>query len=1162
MRSLTVFLAAVLGLSLLGASSHVTSPSSETSSAKSAGEAARQNNLGVAYMNQQLFEKALKNFEAAIAADPKSSLARLNRAIALLNLQRVDDAKVLLDDTVKENPKNPTAWYNLGLMYKNSGDVEKAVVAFQHVTEIDANDADTWYFLGSAHLQARQFPEAIASFEHAIKLNPTHASAWFGLSRAYQQSGDTTKAREHLVRFQQITQTKVGSAMSLAYGEQGKYSRVVESAAVAEHVPAAIPVRYVAAMEQAGLTSHPTAAVPDVASFLGPGACFLDYDGDGHMDLFLADAGPAGGMTLYHNLGNGKFEDVTRKAGLDPALHAIGCTAGDYDNDGLVDLAVSLKDRVLLLHNEKDGKFKDVSEAAGIKSDSLGAGSNVGLTFVDYDHDGDIDLYVSRYSDDAFFDPRTHSSGALTTKLAGANLMFRNNGNGTFTDVTADLALQGVGPSFAAVGSDANNDRAVDLVTTAWHVAAPTIYDNPREGKFAKREPWTAAMPAPAVGISVLDFDKDGWMDLAFTHWGSPALTLWRNKEGKSFEPVALPATNWVRAWGVAALDYDNDGWIDLVAVGETADGRGEVRLFRNLGIEGFKDVTAEVGLDKVVLKDPRTIVTADYDNDGGTDLLITQNNGPAVLLRNEGANKNHWLRLAFKGLNDNRSAIGTKVEVFAGANRQKWEIAGSSGYLGQSSTVITAGLGDSTQADIVRMLWPTGVLQDEIEVPGDKEQSFIEIDRRGSSCPTLFAWDGSKYRLIADVLGAGVLGHWVAPGERNVPRPTEYVKIDRDTMQLRNGKLSFRLMEPMEEVVYLDRVQLLAVDHPANVEVYPNEFFAANPPYPAFKVITSRDAKPPAGVWDDHGRDLLPDLLAHKYVGNFDLLPFKGFTKPHSLELDLGENYNGAGPLRLLLHGEIEYFTATGMYAASQAGVQATSPYVEAQNAEGKWVKVINDMGFPAGLPRTMVADLTGKLPAGTRRIRISTNLQIYWDSILVDRTAQDSNTTVHTVSLDHASLGFHGYPRQTEGVPAGNVQYVYEDVSSTGPYARQAGTYTRYGDVRPLLTGYDDQFTVFGSGEEVALEFDPSSLPPVRSDWTRDYFFLANGYEKDMDFYAAEGSTVEPLPFRSMNTYPYPGKAYPLSPANLDSLLRYNTRHLSGNEPRGYAYSYPGKH
>ena len=169
---------------------------------------------------------------------------------------------------------------------------------------------------------------------------------------------------------------------------------------------------------------------------------------------------------------------------------------------------------------------------------------------------------------------------------------------------------------------------------------------------------------------------------------------------------MKLPKTNLVVAYGVAAFDYDNDGWVDIVAVGEereTKEGKGEVRLFRNLGPDGFKDVTADVGLDKIQLNDPRAIITGDYDNDGTTDLLITQNHGPAVLLKNEGANQNHWLRLSLKGLNDNKSAIGTKVEVFSGGNRQKFEIYGSNGYLGQNSTDIVVGLGDAKEADIVR---------------------------------------------------------------------------------------------------------------------------------------------------------------------------------------------------------------------------------------------------------------------------------------------------------------------------------------------------------------------------------------------------------------------------------------------------------------------------
>src|SRR5262249_15542826 len=239
------------------------------------------------------------------------------------------------------------------------------------------------------------------------------------------------------------------------------------------------------------------------------------------------------------------------------------------------------------------------------------------------------------------------------------------------------------------------------------------------------RKPWSTPMPAPAVGVAILDFNHDGWMDIAFTHMGEPGLSLWRNNKAKSFERVDLPPTNWVRAFGVAAIDYDNDGWGDLVAVGETKDGKGEVRLFRNLGPDGWKDVTADVGLDKIQLKDPRAIITGDYDGDGATDLLITQNHGPSVLLRNEGGTKNNWLKLNLTGLADNKNAIGTKVEIFAGANRQKFEIAGSSGYLGQNSLQLNIGLGQTGQADVVRMLWPTGVLQDEIEVPANKIQNY-----------------------------------------------------------------------------------------------------------------------------------------------------------------------------------------------------------------------------------------------------------------------------------------------------------------------------------------------------------------------------------------------------------------------------------------------------
>ncbi len=1135
----------------------------QTQSNANPGEAARLNNLGAAYMNQQLFEKALKSFEQAAELDPKLTMAKLNEGIALLNLQKIDEAKALLEDALKQDPQNPYAWYNLGLFAKNTGDAQAAIDAFHHVVEIDQNDADTWYFLGTAYVQAKQFPQAIDAFQHALKINPLHASAEFGLSRAYQQSADLEHAREHLKKFQYITQNKIGAPMSLAYGEQGKYSRAVESPSAVLKAPPQIKVRFVDVTAQAGLMSK---SISDPTNAAEAGACFLDYDNDGKIDLFLSDNGARGGVSLYHNLGNGKFEDVTKQAGLSPTMRGGGCTTGDYDNDGFADIAVTVNAQVRLFHNEKNGTFKEVTATAGLSEiDTMGEimGRSFGtrasaLTFIDYDHDGDLDLF-------------TTCSPALCQSVGTANNMWRNNGNGTFTNVTRETGLSdGVIGGYGAVGTDYNNDRAVDIVVAAGGVgigspSSTTLFPNPREGRFVRYDAIHPVPANPAVGVSVLDFNHDGWMDLAFTHTNAPGLTLWRNNHGKTFEQVKLPETNWVRAYGVAAFDYDNDGWVDLVAVGETKDGKGEIKLFRNLGADGFKDVTADVGLDKIQLKEPRAIITGDFDNDGATDLLITQNHGPAVLLRNEGGNQNHWLRLALKGLADNKSAIGTKVEVFAGGNRQKFEIAGSNGYLGQNSPYLTVGLGDSKEADIVRMLWPTGVLQDEINIAGDKQQNFIEMDRRGSSCPTLFVWNGERYEFVADMLGAGVVGHWVGPNQRDVPRPVEYIKIDRNAIREKDGELSFRFMEPLEEAVYLDQARLMAVDHPADVDVYPNEYFASNPPYPEFKVVVSKseDARPPSGAWDEHGHNVLPDLLAYRYFGDFALTQFQGFAKPHSLVLDLGKTYRG-GPLWLLLHGEVEYFSANSMYAASQAGVHAISPFVEALGADGKWLRVVDDMGFPAGGPRTMTADLSGKLPRGTRKIRITTNLQIYWDSILVSRTPQESKNkakSVHltAVPLTRANLDYHGFPLKIEGTPPGNVQYIYEKTSATGPYTRPAGTYTRYGDVLPLLTSLDDKLVVFGSGDEVRLDFDPSQLPALPQGWVRDYFFAANGYEKDMDFYAAEGNFVAPLPFLKMGDYPYSvDKSFPLDDAHLNYLLEYNTRQMSGNEQRGYWFDY----
>ena len=1152
---LAILGAALIFLFLLPFFARQFSPAQASREGKNAtAQAAAHNNLGVAYMDRQEQKQALAEFNKSWTLDPHLYAARLNQAVALLNLQQYSQAQSILNEAAKREPTNPRVWYNLGLLEKSSGRADASAADFARAAEIDPADADTQYFLGQDYMAGHEYPKAIAAFARALKINPFHVSAEFALAQAYQRSGETGRARKHLLRFQHLVAMKLGTPMSLTYGDQGKYSLAEIIPPGIEQVGPAIPVHFVDVTSQSGLPTHAASesnqAHGKAGGNWGSGACVFDYDGDGRPDIFLVNADGSGRPALYHNLGNGKFEDVTAQSGIKIPAPGMGCTAGDYDNDGHPDLAVSYNGGVALFHNDGDGKFHDVTASTGIHV----TGQAMGLTFVDYDHDGDLDLYVARATVPG-------GSNPSASALASPDELWRNNGNGTFTEVTQQTGLGGPGPSWGAVASDINNDRAVDLVVTAFH-GPPVVYLNPREGKFHGEQSWASPMPAPAVGVLAFDFNKDGWMDLAFTHAGAPGLSLWRNIEGKTFVPVALPKLDWSRGWGLAAVDYDDDGWIDLAAVGSDSSG-GHIALFRNQGAAGFRDVSKEAGLDKIHLVRPRSLITADFFGDGAKDLLITQNGGAPVLLRNVGGNRNHWLRVHLNGLNDNKSAIGTEIDIFAGSIRQKFEIPAASGYLGQSDTDVTVGLDGVAKVDILRLLWPTGVLQDEVGFPADSRQAITELDRRGSSCPILFAWNGRRFQFIADILGPGIVGHWVAPGRRDIPNPAEYLKVSGSDARPKNGLLSFRLLEPEEELDYLDQVRLLAVDHPAGTEVDSNGHFAMNPPFPAFKIVATRGARSPVAAWDDHGRDVLPLLLArdHQFVAGFDGPPFAGFAKLHWLELDLG-NWNPQRPLHLILDGFTDYFSASSLYSAWQAGLKPIPPYVEALDANGRWHRVLNDMGFPAGLERTMTVDLTGKLPPGTRKIRIVTNLKIYWDRIRIDNSAPGLPYRVMSVPLANAQLEFRGYPRYIEGKTAGDLSYAYDDVSATGPYARQVGNYTRYGDVGSLLKHADEKYVIFGSGDEVAVNFDPSSLPALPRGWTRDYFFYANGFDKDMDFYADFGGTVDPLPIDTFASYPYPHEvSYPTDPSHLDYFLRYNTRAVSGAPPASYRFEYRKK-
>jgi Flp pilus assembly protein TadD len=1112
-------------------------------------EAARLNSIGIALMNQQLTEKAAAKFAEAEAADPTAAIPVLNRGIALLYEEKLGQAEQELRLAAQKSPDDPRVWYNLGLVQMDEADQKQALADMQHALTLAPGDADTHYFAGQLEMSLGNLPEALAEFRAALRINPNHASAEFGLARALQRSGQQAAAHAEVRKFQHLVNAKISSPLALGYGDRGHFSTMEEIALAVQAAERMIPVKFEVeplpfGVLGAQLGSRGTGPGEGSATVGGTGICAIDIFGPGEKDLVAMSAGEDA-IHVWRSLGHGRFKTLqARQIGLDASGQGVACAVGDYDNDGKPDLAVVVRGadgrgRVILYRNLGGGHFEDVTAKVGItpKNDA------VGLTFVDFDHDGDLDLFVT----------------GKATAAGGPNVMWRNNGNSTFTDVTAQKGLTGQGSTAQAELSDINNDRAVDLVVTGGS-GAPTIYFNQRENPFKAMPLYEAKLP-PSRGVSVFDFNKDGWMDVAVTHAGAPGLTLWRNVEGKRFERVPLPLPkDVIGGWGVTPIDFDNDGWVDLAAVLETKHGT-ELRVFRNLGPKGWKDVSEELGLDKLHLRDARDVIASDADSDGARDLIVTGLHGAPVILRNVGGNRNHSLRLTLVGLADNKSGIGTKVEVLAGGQWQKFEVAGGSGYLGQNSLQVIAGIGQATRADVVRLLWPTGVPQDEIDVDPSKPLVLHELDRRGSSCPVLFTWDGRQYKFISDVIGAAVVGHWVSPNATNRNDPGEWIKVPGDDLQPLHGLLSVRFGEPMEEVNYIDQLRLVAIDHPANISVYPDDKFLSEPPFATGEAIAVSEPHPPAGAWDNEGRDVLGLLDAQErgYLHDFHDLGYDGFANLHSLTLDLG-SWTPSHPLRLLLRGYVDYFSASSMYAAWQAGLKPIPPYVDALMPDGRWKRIIGDMGFPAGLPRTIVVDLTGKLPPGVRRIRITTNLQIYWDRALVDNGANEIGEVRPTdVPLAMAHLAFRGYPEQIELKSPGDLTYDYNRISQTGPFLWARGMYTHYGDVTPLLRKIDNQYVIFGTGEEIDAEFRSTALPPLPPGWTRDYFFYANGFVKDMDFWEAEPYTVGELPFHGMSTYPYPASEhYPDPPAMDDYLLKWDTRYESGKKYQRWDFDY----
>jgi len=526
----------------------------------------------------------------------------------------------------------------------------------------------------------------------------------------------------------------------------------------------------------------------------------------------------------------------------------------------------------------------------------------------------------------------------------------------------------------------------------------------------------------------------------------------------------------------------------------------------------------------------------------------VTTDRGEMAYFRNDGGDAGHYLDVRAQGLRSNLDGLGAKVEVKAGGVRLRREVRSSSGYFSQSDLPLHFGLGAAERADYVRFLWPGGVKQVEMDVSAGRTARIEELDRKGTSCPILYAWDGEKIRFVTDFLGGSAYGYLLAPGVYNTPDTSETVKLERFPLVARDGVFDLRWVNQLEEALLYDKASLLVVDHPEGVEVFPNERLMPGPPYPEDRLYPLAGSRPVLRATDERGRDVT-ELLREKdrrYPDDFALLPFKGYAEEHALTLDLGSLRKGASYV-LLLYGWVDYADSTSNLAASQAGVALVPPHLEVLDERGEHAPGLEQMGFPAGLPKTMLVDLSGLVGPERRQVRITTNMRLYWDQILVGEIVPGADLRVHELAPREADLRFLGYPRPDDPDGRAPTLYTYDRIAKTDLWDAHEGDYTRYGNVRPLVESVDDRYVVTHHGDELRLTFDAKSLPALGPGWARSYFVVADGFGKDMDLNSARPLRLEPLPFHGMSSYPYPeGETVSDPSAWRRSLEEYNTRHV----------------
>jgi len=1066
-----------------------------------------------------------------------------------LRQRNFDVARERLDRAERLAPQDAHIIQLSGILERNRGRPAAAIADFRKAVQIDPHDLRSRYALAQ-EIERQGGAGADDPFRQQIEailaVDPRNLAALLELARVTAKLGDFTRLAAALARIGGLSltwpddvQAQLAAAGQAAAAQHGRdaTTRVTLLRNVLVRTTGyrdSFERLKAAAGEEAQPFTH-FVALPSPVVKPAPADTAIGFDasptginGNGWRWIGALQLASTGAPVVA--VANGDEVRVANGATLafpGGSAHRPPLPEGvlqvDFDYDFKTDLVLAGSGGVRFYRQETATAFRDVTVSTRLPAQVVDA-DYLGAWALDIEADGDLDIVLA--------------------PSRGAPIVLQNNGDDTFVATRPFDGITGLRQFvWADLDGDGNPDAAMLDADGHLHV-----FVNERQGKFLER-------PLPAdvrvfKAIGAADVDHDGVLDLVAVSNDGVVLrmSVTTTAPGWSTEELArVPAASVTGDVRLHAADVDNNGALDLVIAQVSApqDSGGAIVLLGDAGGR-FTRLERAVGGGSI-------FDVADMNGDGKLDLLELAADGTPAVGSNRSTRNYHWQVVrphaaqAFGDQRINPFGVGGEIEIRAGALYEKQSITGPQVHFG---------LGNETRVDVVRVLWPNGTVRAEFDLSPD--QSIETEQRLKGSCPFLFAWNGTRMAFVKDAVpwGSAIGLRINTLGTAAVAATEEWYRIGRDALAPHDGYYDLRITGELWEVYYYDHLELMSVDHPAGTEVYVDERFVIPPAKLAITAVET--PHPIARALDDEGHDVTA-LVRHtdgNSLAGFTPGQYQGIARDHYVEVDLGNEVPRSGALYLIANGSV-YPTDSSLNVALSQGERwrARGLVLEVPDGHGGWRVARDNLGFPAGRRKTILVDLTNVFrPGVAHRVRLRTNLEIYWDSIEWARGLPDTPLAITHLDPDVADLHYRGYSViETPGTRAPELPDYARIAGTTQRWRDLEGYYTREGDVRELLKHTDDRYVIMNSGDEMSLRF-PEQAPP-RDGWTRDFVIAGDGWIKDGDYNSMFSRTVQPLPYHARSEYTdAPGRledepAYRAHPGDWQT---YHTRYVAADRFR----------